>query len=105
VSAELYAQSSAMSKTRVWSLFSENSMLSHRDDLEGCTDNLSAFRQPEDVTVYWFDRRNATSACNAVTDPGCQYQIYGIQSATGRPSLEVPLLRLMEVESYSACSG
>jgi hypothetical protein len=68
-------------------------MLSYRDDFEGCTDNLSAFCQPEVVTVYWFDRRNATSACNAVTDPGCQHQIYGIQSAdngaTWGPNFEI----------------
>jgi len=43
--------------------------------------NLSAFTQPEGVTVFWYDRRNATTACNMTTDPGCQYQIYGIQSA------------------------
>jgi hypothetical protein len=43
--------------------------------------NPVAFHQPEDVTVYWYDRRNATTACSALTDPGCQYQIYGIQSA------------------------
>ena len=43
--------------------------------------NPAAFTQPEDVTVYWFDRRNATSPCTMITDPGCQYQIYGIQSA------------------------
>jgi hypothetical protein len=33
------------------------------------------------VTVSWYDRRAATSACNAVTDPGCSYERYGIQSA------------------------
>lgn len=33
------------------------------------------------VTVSWYDRRAATSACNAVTDPGCNYERYGIQSA------------------------
>ena len=33
------------------------------------------------VTVSWYDRRAATSACNAVTDPGCSYERYGIQSS------------------------
>jgi hypothetical protein len=33
------------------------------------------------VTVSWYDRRAATSACNAVSDPGCQYERVGIQSA------------------------
>ena len=33
------------------------------------------------VTVSWYDRRSATSACNNVTDPGCSYERYGIQSA------------------------
>jgi hypothetical protein len=40
-----------------------------------------AFRQPEDVTVSWYDRRQATSACNNVGDPGCNYQRYGVQSS------------------------
>ncbi len=33
------------------------------------------------VTVSWYDRRSATSACNAVTDAGCKYERYGVQSA------------------------
>ncbi len=33
------------------------------------------------VTVSWYDRRSATSACNVATDPGCSYERYGIQSA------------------------
>lgn len=33
------------------------------------------------VTVSWYDRRSATSACNQVTDPGCSYERYAIQSA------------------------
>lgn len=32
------------------------------------------------VTVSWYDRRSATSACNAVTDPGCSYERFAIQS-------------------------
>ena len=32
------------------------------------------------VTVSWYDRRAATSACNAVSDPGCQYERVGRQS-------------------------
>jgi len=40
-----------------------------------------AFHQPEDVTVSWYDRRQATSPCNQPTDPGCSYQRYGVQSA------------------------
>ncbi len=42
--------------------------------------NLAAFTQPQDVTVSWYDRRQATSACNNVTDPGCMYQREGVQS-------------------------
>ena len=33
------------------------------------------------VTVAWYDRRAATTACNVVTDPGCNYERVGIQSA------------------------
>src|ERR1019366_3366015 len=33
------------------------------------------------VTVSWYDRRQATTACNAVTDPGCSYERVGVQSA------------------------
>ena len=40
-----------------------------------------AFRQPQDVTVSWYDRRQATSACNDVGDPGCNYQRFGVQSS------------------------
>lgn len=32
------------------------------------------------VSVSWYDRRQATSACNVPTDPGCSYQVYGVQS-------------------------
>ena len=32
------------------------------------------------VTVSWYDRRKATSACNSVTDPGCRYERVGRQS-------------------------
>jgi hypothetical protein len=42
--------------------------------------NLAAFTPPQDVTVSWYDRRQATTACNVATDPGCSYQRYGIQS-------------------------
>jgi len=35
---------------------------------------------PQDVTVTWYDRRQASSACNSTTDPGCSYQRYGVQS-------------------------
>jgi hypothetical protein len=40
-----------------------------------------AFSQPQDVTASWYDRRQATSACNQVSDPGCNYQRYGVQSS------------------------
>jgi len=36
--------------------------------------------QKGQVTVSWYDRRQATSACNNVGDPGCNYQRYGVQS-------------------------
>jgi hypothetical protein len=42
--------------------------------------NPAAFTQPQDVTVTWYDRRQSTTACNNVTDPGCNYQRYGVQS-------------------------
>ena len=32
------------------------------------------------VTASWYDRRQASTACNAVTDPGCSYNRYAIQS-------------------------
>ncbi len=40
-----------------------------------------SFRQPQDVTVSWYDRRQATSPCNEPTDPGCSYQRFGVQSS------------------------
>lgn len=40
-----------------------------------------AFTQPQDVTASWYDRRQATSACNNVGDAGCNYQRYGVQSS------------------------
>jgi len=43
--------------------------------------NPAVFVQPEDVTVSWYDRRQASSACNSATDPGCSYQRFGVQSA------------------------
>jgi hypothetical protein len=43
--------------------------------------NPTGFTQPGNVTVSWYDRREATTACNEVTDPGCSYYRYGIQSA------------------------
>ena len=43
--------------------------------------NPSGFLQTGKVTVSWYDRRAATSACNVPTDPGCSYQRYGVQSA------------------------
>ena len=33
------------------------------------------------VTASWYDRRSVTTACNAVTDPGCKYERYARQSA------------------------
>jgi len=42
--------------------------------------SLAGFSQPAKVTVSWYDRRQATSACNVATDPGCSYQRYGVQS-------------------------
>src|SRR5262249_30342974 len=32
------------------------------------------------VTVAWYARRSATSACNSVSDPGCQYERVARQS-------------------------
>ena len=43
--------------------------------------NPTGFLQPGKVTVAWYDRRNATTACNVATDPGCSYYRYGVQSA------------------------
>jgi len=38
------------------------------------------FNQPQDVTVSWYDRRQASTACNVATDAGCSYQRFGVQS-------------------------
>ncbi len=35
------------------------------------------------VTVSWYDRRSATTACNTATDPGCSYERYAVQSNDG----------------------
>ena len=43
--------------------------------------NPAAFVQPQDVTVTWYDRRQATTSCVNVTDPGCNYQRFGVQSS------------------------
>ena len=43
--------------------------------------NPFSFSPGGKVTVSWYDRRQATSACNVATDPGCSYQRYGVQSA------------------------
>jgi len=42
--------------------------------------NPAAFVQPQDVTVSWYDRRQSTTSCVNATDPGCNYQRFGIQS-------------------------
>lgn len=42
--------------------------------------DASKSQQAGQVTVSWYDRRQATSACNNVGDPGCNYQRFGIQS-------------------------
>ncbi len=33
------------------------------------------------VTASWYDRRSVNTACNAATDPGCNYERYGAQSS------------------------
>jgi hypothetical protein len=33
------------------------------------------------VTASWYDRRSVATACNSATDPGCNYERYGAQSA------------------------
>ena len=33
------------------------------------------------VTASWYDRRSDNTACNAATDPGCNYERFGRQSA------------------------
>jgi hypothetical protein len=38
------------------------------------------------VTASWYDRRKATSACNNVGDPGCNYERVGRQSSTNGAS-------------------
>jgi uncharacterized repeat protein (TIGR03803 family) len=38
------------------------------------------------ITAAWYDRRKATSACNSVTDPGCNYERVGRQSKTNGAS-------------------
>lgn len=44
------------------------------------------FTQPQDVTATWYDRRQSTSACNNVGDPGCNYQRYAVQSSNNGAS-------------------
>jgi hypothetical protein len=39
-----------------------------------------------DVTASWYDRRKATSACNNVGDPGCNYERVGRQSGNNGAS-------------------
>jgi hypothetical protein len=43
--------------------------------------NPTSFAPGTKVTVSWYDRRQATSACNVATDAGCSYQRYAAQSA------------------------
>jgi len=54
--------------------------------------SLSATSDGE-VTASWYDRRAATSACNSVGDPGCNYERVGRQSndngATFQPELTI----------------
>jgi hypothetical protein len=38
------------------------------------------------VTASWYDRRKATSACNNIGDPGCNYERVGRQSKTNGAS-------------------
>jgi len=53
----------------------------------------ASFHQPLDVTVSWYDRRQATTACNVVSDVGCSYYRYGVQStdngATWQPNIQI----------------
>jgi hypothetical protein len=55
--------------------------------------NTLSFIQPEDVTVSWYDRRQASTACNNVGDAGCNYQRFGVQSHdngnTWGPNIEI----------------
>ncbi len=44
------------------------------------TYNSAGFHQTSKVTVSWYDRRAATSACTNATDPGCSYERYAVQS-------------------------
>jgi len=46
------------------------------------------------VTAAWYDRRKATSACNSVGDPGCNYERVGRQSKTNGASWESPELTI-----------
>jgi hypothetical protein len=43
--------------------------------------NNIGFTREGKVTISWYDRRQATTACNVATDPGCSYARYGVQSA------------------------
>ena len=52
--------------------------------------NPFAFSPGGKVTVSWYDRRQATSACNVATDPGCGYQRYGAQSPDNGVSWNKP---------------
>ncbi len=45
------------------------------------------------VTVSWYDRRQATTACNIATDPGCSYMRYGVAVGRQRCRLGAPTSR------------
>jgi hypothetical protein len=49
------------------------------------------------VTVSWYDRRQATSACNVATDPGCSYQRYGAQSPDNGVTWNTPNILISDV--------
>jgi len=42
--------------------------------------NPAAFTPPKDVTVSWYDRRQASTSCVNVGDAGCNYERYAVQS-------------------------
>jgi len=43
------------------------------------------------ITASWYDRRLATSACNSVGDPGCNYERVGRQSKDNGTTWQTPI--------------
>jgi hypothetical protein len=54
------------------------------------------------VTASWYDRRKATSACNFIGDPGCNYERVGRQSKTNGASWEASEITISKMITQPA---